>query len=93
MTKIETQTIPTISTAHLTKEVAEQLTRDGGMKARWVACAPWTYGYFMYLDDVPEEAPQCLHDIRSWMDANGGPSWIRLDGAAEVLDELPSYDW
>lgn len=92
--EIEIHRMPVISTGHLTEEVAKQLTTDGGMKHRWCSCAPWTFGYFIHLDEPDEDAPQCLKDIRAWMlkhSIRGG--WVLLDQDAEQMEDLPTYDW
>lgn len=98
---LEIHKIPMISTAHLTKEVADVLTerRDGNP---WCPCAAWEFGYFLFLDE-PEAGrtpvPQCLLDIRDWLrkqEAAGlldNSRWVRLDGDADAAENLPTYDW
>lgn len=98
---LEIHKIPMISTAHLTREVADVLTkrRDGNP---WCPCAAWEFGYFLFLDN-PEAGrapvPQCLLDIRDWLrkqEAAGvldNSRWVRLDGDAPTVEELPTYDW
>lgn len=98
---LEVHTIPVISTAHITEEVAQQLARN---PYRWCAGAAFSdSGFFLFLDDpTPElgdEVPQCLLDIRDWrmkLEREGkldNSRWVRLDRDAELADDLPTYDW
>lgn len=98
---VEIHTIPAISTAHLTKEVAERLTAEGN-KNPWCPCAAWDYGYFLFLDELEAsdgEVPQCLLDTRDWLrnledrGILGSSRWVRLDRDADTVDGLPTYDW
>ena len=98
---LEIHKIPMISTAHLTREVADVLTkrRDGNP---WCPCAAWDYGYFLFLDnpeDCETPVPQCLLDILEWLRKQevagvlDNSRWVRLDESAEKVDELPTYNW
>lgn len=97
---LEVHTIPVISTAHLTREVADRL--DGEHQS-WCACAVYRdVGFFLFLDepnDGDEPVPQCLLDIRDWrmkLEQEGrldNSRWVRLDCDAEVVEGLPTYDW
>lgn len=105
---MELQTLPVISTNHLTQEVAERLTASGN-KNPWCVCASWEHGFFLHLDDLEaaeceaDPMPQCLIDIRDWLRAKNlictdgdrtfRGDWVRLDGDADPVDDLPSYDW
>ena len=88
--------VPTISTGHLTEEVAAQLTNQGD-KNPWCPCAEWDYGFFLYLEEPEargEETPQCLLDIRDWLRAEGFTDcWVRLDCDADQVPNLPAYNW
>lgn len=94
---MQTMTIPVISTAHITKEVAARLTEEGD-KNPWVICAPYEYGYFLWINDRenynPDSVPECLLSI---IDKLSTPTaigvWVRLDSDADPLDGLPVYDW
>lgn len=92
MSKFEIMKIPSISTGHLTQHVAAKLTerRDSNP---WTICAAYEYGYFLYVDDLGDLAPQCLKDIREWLMENHEPGWIRLDCDAPAVEGLPLYDW
>lgn len=98
---LEIHTIPVISTAHITREVAERL--DSGHQ-QWCACAVYhDVGFFLYLDEPqPAEGdpvPQCLLDIRDWrmkLEREGkldNSRWVRLDCDADPAECLPTYDW
>lgn len=89
---IETMTIPSISTGHLTQLVAAKLKerRDNNP---WVTCAAFEYGFFLYVEDLDEIAPQCLKDIEKWLRENHEPGWIQLDSASPVAEGLPLYSW
>ena len=47
---LEIHKMPSISTGHLTKEVADILTAQGDGNP-WCPCATWEYGYFLFLDE------------------------------------------
>lgn len=90
---IETHEIPVISTAHLTREVSETLSQYND-KNQWCACASWQFGYFLYLDELEEDAPKCLEDICEWLKENNFTDcWVRLDGSASEVETLPTYEW
>lgn len=98
---LEIHKIPCISTAHLTKEVAEQLEHERDDNP-WCPCAAWPHGFFLFLDDLEvndEEAPQCLVDIRDWLrnlecqSTVDNSRWVRLDCDAERVEGLAAYDW
>ena len=97
---LEIHTIPVISTAHITREVANRLDSE---HQPWCACACYRdVGFFLYLDehsDMDEPVPQCLLDIRDWrmsLEREGkldNCRWVRLDCDADTVDGLPTYDW
>jgi len=90
---IETQQIPVISTAHLTREVAEVLDEQG-YKNPWCVCAAWKFGYFLYLDELGEDAPQSLRAIHGWLTKHGFTDrWVCLDPDAPEVETLPTYEW
>jgi len=91
----EIHRIPVISTAHITREVADRLDSE---HQPWCACACYRdVGFFLYLDepsDMDEPVPQCLLDIRDWLTKhNFTDRWVRLDCDGEIVDDLPAYDW
>lgn len=105
---MEIHSIPVISTAHLTREVAERLSKEGNNNP-WCPCASWEHGFFVHLDDLEaravegEPTPRCLIEIRDWMrkknlsaingDLNTRADWVRLDQDADTVNELNSYPW
>lgn len=105
---MEIHSIPCISTAHLTQEVAEQLSALGNDNP-WVTCAPWEHGYFICTQGIENklmnevEVPQCLLDIKKWLSSKAFPcsegkekwdsDWVRLDQSADQVDDLPAYEW
>ncbi|MHC5194928.1 DUF5983 family protein [Pseudomonas frederiksbergensis] len=105
---MEIHSLPVISTAHLTEEVAALLTKEGNNNP-WCPCASWEYGFFLHLDDLEARMsetvtiPQCLIDIRDWLRAKNLRStcgdttvradWVRLDQSADAEEGLPAYDW
>lgn len=85
--------VPVISTGHLDEATAELFTRRGD-KNDWCPCLSWQYGWVIYLDDVDEDAPQCLRDIADWLLKHGfHDCWVRLDSGADKVDDLPYYAW
>lgn len=95
---IETMTLPIISTAHLTKEVADRLESEGD-KNPWVICAPYECGFFLWIgegNDGELDMPQCLRDIRDAIIKifhRGPGAWVRLECDADKLPDLPAYEW
>lgn len=102
MTKpFETQTIPVISTTHITKVVNDLLVEEN---APWCSSANHIgFGFFVRLADPrPHDGlpvPQCLLDIKDWrlkmareglLDNSG---WVQLDRDAAPVDDLPTYEW
>ena len=94
---MQTVTIPVISTAHITKEVADLLTAEAD-KNPWVICAPYEYGYFLWINDRenydPDSVPECLLAISDKLRTAAAIGvWVRLDCDVDLLDGLPVYDW
>lgn len=94
---LEIHSIPVISTAHITREVNDQLLADDNpwaLHANLGGC-----GFFIFLDDLIDPAPQCLKDLRDWLrkkeDAGivDNSRWLRLDSDGQIVEGLPTYDW
>lgn len=99
----EAQTVPVISTAHITKSVADRLLADGGL---WCSCATYpTYpgnGFLLFFDGPygteTGAVPQCLLDIHDWCRklVRGGEQehrhWVRLESDAVAVKGLPTYE-
>jgi len=102
MTKsFESQTIPVISTSHITQEVNDLLVEEN---APWCASANHIgFGFFIRLANPrPHEGvpvPQCLLDICDWrvkMTREGlldDCGWVQLDRDAAPIEDLPTYEW
>lgn len=90
---ITTITMPVINTGHLDKDTAERLAKLGDQN-EGCPCLRWSYGLILYLDDVHEEGPKCLNDIADWLQNHHfHDCWVRLDRDADLVDDLPHYDW
>ena len=89
---IEFLKIPSISTGHLSEKVAAELGERGDSNP-WTICAVYEYGFFLYVDYLDEQVPQCLKDIREWLSENHERGWIRLDCDAPAVKGLPIYSW
>lgn len=100
---MEMHTLPIISISHITPEVAHALSAQRENNP-WVAGAVWEFGYFLHLDELAEDTPQCLIDVRNWLhekrlpcwdgeERAGISTWIRLERDAAEVEGLPVYDW
>ncbi|MGE8063935.1 hypothetical protein [Pseudomonas sp. NPDC089569] len=105
---MEIHSLPVISTAHVTQEVADRLTKEGNNNP-WCPCASWEHGFFLHLDELEAREsddvtiPQCLIDIRDWLrakdlrntcgDSTTRADWVRLDQDCDTVEGLPTYDW
>lgn len=94
-------TLPIISITHLTQEVANKLEEEGDDNP-WVGCAEWPYGMFIYVGGVSElenKPPKCLLDLEHWVKHQhrlgylDDCCWVRLDGDAPQMEDLPVYEW
>jgi hypothetical protein len=89
-------TVVECSTGHLTRD-EDTLVRGGEV----VLCAPYEFGQFVWIDDglvdgthpdaelVPNLVAVCAY-VRAH---HPSVEWIRFDGDAEAIEELPVYDW
>lgn len=100
---MEMHTLPIISISHITPDVAHLLSSQRENNP-WVAGAAWEFGYFLHLDELPEDTPRCLVDIRNWLHEKRLPcwdgaqragisTWIRLERDAAEVEGLPVYSW
>ena len=82
-----------LSTAHLPPQVADRLSRIPGVHA----CAT-VYGWLMWVPDPgddPSTVPggcDVLVPIQRYAQALGC-AYVLFDRDAEVIDDLPSWDW
>ncbi len=87
----------TLSTAHITPDVAAEL--DAGETSAWrklILCAPWFgYGWWIWVPEDTatwDEVPSCLSAI--FRVAHGlGATFVKLDQDAETVVGMPVYDW
>lgn len=86
-------TMPVISTGHLDEATADVFTQKRDRNP-WCPCLDWQYGWVLYVDEVDEDAPKCLHDLAAWLQEHGfHDCWVRLDMDADKADDLPFYEW
>ena len=92
-----TDIVPTLATAHVTEETANELDK-GDVACAWTIVAPYEHGWFIYVQPNGSHAelkvPDDLRKVMEWANERG-LKWLRLDSAGNQLDEaeLPSYDW
>lgn len=91
-TKFNTFSLLELSTAHLSKEAAENL--DGLDPQDFVAYAKYDYGWFVpVLDRVNlNNLPDSLREIM-FLAKGLGVDWIMFDQDADVHPSLPIYSW
>ncbi len=79
-------TIPVISTQHMPS--THSLVSFEGLAATYPG------GGFVYLPDDPVDDVWTI-PILTWLrDLYGDEAnWLRFDADADVVDELPTYDW
>lgn len=96
-----TMHIPVISTAHLTMEIAAEMTALlPGEDLYGLECAVTAFGAFVRfpedheaLEDTPD-LPTCLRDVAVWVIGRQQEcAWVRFDRDGDVRDGLPVYDW
>ena len=83
-----------LSTAHLEKATADALTN--GFSFGQTVYDKDVYGWWIALPDLsdpPEEVES--PSLRAVLERAKllGCEWLMLDSDAEILDDLPSYDW
>ncbi len=86
-----------LSTAHLTKEVARQLT--GNELDLPTSVKQDEYGFLIAVlpkgdstEDQGARYPQCIQDAIKLARLHGA-DFILYDRDAEKIDDLPAYDW
>jgi hypothetical protein len=88
----------TISTAHFSL-ATKTLLEERGDNNPWCHCAVYAYGFCMSVpseavedDEASEPVPQDLRAVWDWA-RECGLGWVRLDSDANIIDELPEYNW
>lgn len=76
-----------ISTAHVDQVTLENITE-------YVVAYPNEYGAFIYVPPPPyrEDCPADLAEILAFARKHN-ITWIKLDGGASEIDQLPTYEW
>lgn len=88
--------VPVISSAHITQETAELLTRNPDTLP--VEVAPYRYGWFVFIfiPEIDVSLPADLAEVFGWFREQPqfeGANWLRIDADGDVVDGLPTYDW
>ena len=85
-----------ISTTHITEDTANKL-RDIDTRGNITLSIydKEEFGWWVYIDNrmnrnesIPDDLWRCIQYAQE-----NGCNWLCLDCDAEVVDELPSYDW
>lgn len=87
-----------ISTAHITKETDEFLKRQVENDNSPLIVYKKECGYFVCVpdeDDLDEIEMHIPSDLASCLGLalNHNCQWLVLDGGAEIIDELKTYEW
>lgn len=88
----------TVSTAHISAETDEKLCNGDMDEAGMTVYEKGDFGYWIFVDpvaevfwfknEIPDDLMQCIKLAQS-MDC----SWLCLDCDADILPELPTYEW
>lgn len=94
--------VPVISTAHLTEDVARELSETlPGEDFHGLLNAVTPFGGFVACDDPDSPGdlggeigplPKCLRDCFRWANREGF-EWVRFDADGDQIGELPVYEW
>lgn len=90
--KLEIDKMLTISSFHISGETSEFL--DDESRAELVVYGKATFGWFIVVDhaateeNVPDDLKRVLDLARE-----KGCAWLCLDQDANILEELPEYNW
>jgi hypothetical protein len=94
----ETASIPTIGTAHLSRQTLDLLEREGD-SIPWCYCGPYEFGFFVSVPTAEtiaimrpcEPPPDDLADLWAWARGEGF-QWVRLDSDADHVPNLPVFE-
>ena len=87
-------TMLTLSTAHLDKETADDLSN--GFSFGQTVYEKHVYGWWIALHDQSDPLEKVKSpSLRAVLERakSLGCEWLMLDADGEILDDLPSYDW
>lgn len=90
----ETDSMLTLSTAHITSQTAEFIDK-GLIKESNIHCYPKNeYGWFLNINSVTiaQNLPEDLKNVINYA-VNHGYSFICFDRDAEEIDDLETYEW
>ena len=88
----------TVSTAHISAETDEKLCNGDMDEAGMSVYEKGEFGWFLFVDPVvecfwyKEKIPEDLMSCIRLAQANHC-EWLCLDRDAEILSELPTYEW
>ncbi len=86
----------TVSTAHISYATAKKLSDKGYRKQMDIAVFEKSiYGWLVHCDPTLEGREGITDDLWRCMElANkNGCEWLCLDSDAQIIDDLPVYDW
>jgi hypothetical protein len=93
MVNYEIDKVLVASTAHITKECSEFLSK--GIVGNIVI--DWDYGWFIWVDteDMYSDAMIAFPALINLMETATakGCSWLRLDCDGPIYENLPTYEW
>jgi hypothetical protein len=106
VSQLETFTVMVVSTAHLSKDVAEQMDKIVAARAGegwpdvhawqyWVVAERWsTYGWWVWagIEDGIEDLPPCLRNVLKYAQQRD-IRWVQFDCDAGTIEELPTWEW
>lgn len=88
----------TISTAHITAETVKLMDNTASILHRELIIFNTGFGWIIYCNTlnygaineslVPDDLLACMKFA-----CKNACEWLRLDSDAEMVDELPTYDW
>ncbi len=95
MENMETHKMFALSTGHVSKDTAEMLDLDDD-RLGVVVYPKGDYGWFIPITEYLEESEREISpDIAKVVDyaLARGFTWLMFDRDANVIDDLPLYDW
>lgn len=102
MTKQWIMTVPVVSTVHMKPETNQAFLAgiNGDVNVHSLDDCGWLIWCGEEQDAIDDSANENdsevyldITEIMRWARKNGSNGWMRLDGTADVIDELPKYEW